>query len=433
MLFSSVTVFAEEYDSKYPSENVNIAKTRAEMFLNSVGKPALLEEGILLKNLNGEYEAVSFSMPENGYIIVNIKDLTIPELSFENSNPYDNVKNPIYNGVLSYYSKVGEEFVSLKDNSSVRIEQFENVYSKEEIADKEESIRTLENTLKNQLRHVNIERYINGSLKTWYISGGHCGSIASAICMRYYYDYVSTNYVPSGSKNIYTCNTLNGDSYINKCSKENNQVVSEKIEGVYVSKLLCSKDMLFAFATTKYGKEMNSYIYIYDAEELSFDEKIDITNYGGTHYKAILFDNNILFSNSVDSGDHPCNTVCIYSINDKTIETISFDQYYPLDLAVWDNILIVSHFDLVKREGGSISIYNLETKELNNIELGHDVEQMTINENVIYILSDKIIYQYELKDMNLYLKCKTQIKKSNEENYLSGIFYIKPESMKFTL
>lgn len=76
MLFSSVTVFAEEYDSKYPSENVNIAKTRAEMFLNSVGKPALLEEGILLKNLNGEYEAVSFSMPENGYIIVNIKDLT---------------------------------------------------------------------------------------------------------------------------------------------------------------------------------------------------------------------------------------------------------------------------------------------------------------------------------------------------------------------
>ena len=58
---------------------------------------------------------------------------------------------------------------------------------------------------------------------------------------------------------------------------------------------------------------------------------------------------------------------------------------------------------------------------------------MTINENVIYILSDKIIYQYELKDMNLYLKCKTQIKNQMKENYLSGIFYIKPESMKFTL
>lgn len=149
--------------------------------------------------------------------------------------------------------------------------------------------------------------------------------------------------------------------------------------------------------------------------------------------KNMWFSSNTILSVVLFLPYHPCNTVCIYSINDKTIETISFDQYYPLDLAVWDNILIVSHFDLVKREGGSISIYNLETKELNNIELGHDVEQMTINENVIYILSDKIIYQYELKDMNLYLKCKTQIKKSNEENYLSGIFYIKPESMKFTL
>lgn len=104
------------------------------------------------------------------------------------------------------------------------------------------------------------------------------------------------------------------------------------------------------------------------------------------------------------------------------METISFDQYYPLDLAIWDNILIVSHFDLVKREGGGISIYNLETKELNNMELGHDAEQMAINENAIYILSEKIIYQYELKDMNLYLKCKTHVEKLNEGNYFSGIF-----------
>lgn len=57
---------------------------------------------------------------------------------------------------------------------------------------------------------------------------------------------------------------------------------------------------------------------------------------------------------------------------------------------------------------------------------------MTINENVIYILSDKIIYQYELKDMNLYLKCKTQIKNQMKKIIFWG-FYIKPESMKFTL
>ena len=60
----------------------------------------------------------------------------------------------------------------------------------------------------------------------------------------YEINQLAMNSICVNDKNIYTCNTLNGDSYINKCSKENNQVVSEKIEGVYVSKLLCSKDML---------------------------------------------------------------------------------------------------------------------------------------------------------------------------------------------
>ena len=62
------------------------------------------------------------------------------------------------------------------------------------------------------------------------------------------------NSICVNDKNIYTCNTLNGDSYINKCSKENNQVVSEKIEGVYVSKLLCSKRYVICICYYKIRK-----------------------------------------------------------------------------------------------------------------------------------------------------------------------------------
>lgn len=199
ILFSSFSVFAEEYEAKYPTEDVNFAKIRAEIFLKDLGKPTTLGNGVLLENLNGSYEAVSFSMAGNGYIIVNIKDLTIPELSFESPNPYLNVKNPVYNGILSYYSRVGDQLVSLKDNTMCETNQFNEIYSKENILNKENLVRSLENSLQNQLRHVNIERYIDSSLRKWYISGGHCGSIASAICMRYYHDYVNRNYVPNGS------------------------------------------------------------------------------------------------------------------------------------------------------------------------------------------------------------------------------------------
>ncbi len=194
--FSS-QVFADSQDMEYKLKDVELAKTRAEIFLKNVGRTSQLKDEVLLENLNGEYEAVAFTLGEKGYIIVNLKDMTIPELSFENPNPYLNIENPVYNGTLGYYSKKGNEFVSLKDNVSVGMEQFNKVYSKEEISNKKELVQGLEDSSKEQLRHVNIERYINGSLKTWYISGGHCGSIACAICMRYYDDYVSTKYVAS--------------------------------------------------------------------------------------------------------------------------------------------------------------------------------------------------------------------------------------------
>lgn len=199
MLFGSVAGFAETNDTMYPIKDVEFAKTRANVFLESVGRSVNVKDGILLENIDGGYEAIAFSMPGNGYIIVNLKDLTIPELSFESPNPYLKIENPVYNGALGYYSRRGDAFISVKDNVSFDINQFSEIYSKSEIANKNDLVQSLEYSSQNQLRHVNIEQYITGSLKTWYISGGHCGSIAGAICMRYYYDYVDTDYVPSNS------------------------------------------------------------------------------------------------------------------------------------------------------------------------------------------------------------------------------------------
>lgn len=200
ILFVSVPVFASETETcGYQLKDVELAKTRAEIFLESLGRPSIVKDEILLENLNGEYESVAFSMSDDGYIIVNLNDLSIPELSFENSNPYLNVVNPVYNGILSYYSKQGSEFISVKDNVPFEKNQFNQIYSKQETEDKELLVQRSLESLQEALRHVNIERYLSGTLKTWYISGGHCGSIASAISMRYYYDYVNTDYVPSNS------------------------------------------------------------------------------------------------------------------------------------------------------------------------------------------------------------------------------------------
>lgn len=76
---------------------------------------------------------------------------------------------------------------------------FANIYSKKEISLYEKSL-TIYKDLNNDIvpyGNLNTIKKLPGKLKAWYIGGGNCGAIASAISMRYYYDYVNKSYVNS--------------------------------------------------------------------------------------------------------------------------------------------------------------------------------------------------------------------------------------------
>lgn len=237
----------------------------------------------------------------------------------------------------------------------------------------------------------------------------------------YNIEQLAMNSICTDKGYIYTCNTLNGDSYINKCSKIDQSVNVQIVKQTYISKIVCNDDILYAFGTVKEEKTLKSYIYVFD-ENLYLIEQIDITEYGSSHYKVIVQDGKIFFSNSLDYKDSPCNTVGVYSTSDKTISTIQLEQNYPLDLVFYNNVLIVSHYDLVRREGGSISLYDLDTKEIRNYQLDHGVEQMTINKDNIYILSEKIIYKYKIKELSLEFKNMIKILTLSDSSYCSGVF-----------
>lgn len=149
----------------------------------------------ILDNLYGKEEAILFSTNNEGYIIVNLNDLSIPEMSLYNNCPLIDYDNPVYNGPLDYYYESNGIIKSILDDLIVDINDVTYFYTKENLNYSLEDVYSLFNT--KQARYVKSEKYLSGELKKWYISGGNCGSIASAICMRYYYDYVDTSYVDS--------------------------------------------------------------------------------------------------------------------------------------------------------------------------------------------------------------------------------------------
>lgn len=196
-LFSS-NVYALGTPQELSSQStVSICQERAEMFLQNIGHPATVSDPLILKNFIDEIEAILFTTSEGGYIIVNTNDLSVPELSLTDSSPLYDYDNPVYNGPLDYYYEQSGVIKSVINNEVVDVDNCEEYYTREAIANPNEYLSALRQA--SNARYVIVEEYLSAPLQKWYVSGGHCGSIASAICMRWYYDNVSTAYVNSNN------------------------------------------------------------------------------------------------------------------------------------------------------------------------------------------------------------------------------------------
>ena len=240
---------------------------------------------------------------------------------------------------------------------------------------------------------------------------------------EYKIEQIAMNAIAADNDSIYTCNNLNGISYINKCYKENNVVKTIEIPKIYISNILYANNKLYAFGTggAKNGI-MPAYLYLYSSD-LELIDKIDISSYGTSQYRATEYHGDIYFTSLSDTEDKPTNIVSKFNDESRSIETIQLNEIRPLDVAVYDGRLFVTHFNLVQNTGGGLSIYNLKTGELNYYKLEHGAAQMAVANNKIYILSDWKIYIYDIDKIEL-IKSIEVNPMDNDFSYLSGMFVL---------
>ena len=200
MVLMVVTTSASAYagfDVYDYEKDVDYAYRVAQVFLKNADKSVAIDNPILLENLKGNVEAVIFDMEEGGYIIVNINDLSIPEICFDGKNPYIGCENPAYNGPLSYLRREGNAYYYLSNNE-LFFETDSEIYEKQPLEDKDGYINSLLKDDKKRSRNRVVTKYLNHQPENWsYNTDDFCGALACAICLRYYHDYVDSNYVSS--------------------------------------------------------------------------------------------------------------------------------------------------------------------------------------------------------------------------------------------
>ncbi|WP_462271970.1 C39 family peptidase [Methanohalophilus sp.] len=173
-------------------------KEYGELFLENMDQSKKLIKPIPLNNMNGDLEAVSFSMKNGGYIIINVNDLSVPEFSLEGNSPFsDRTKTYVYNGPLAYMEdKQGALFQIGMRNAADEAVTPEYVYTVAS-ADKDKKLADLK-ALNNRMNTRSIgSGSLDDSLRTWEDDNILCGPIAAGITLMYFDDQHDDDFVDS--------------------------------------------------------------------------------------------------------------------------------------------------------------------------------------------------------------------------------------------
>ncbi|BCJ95961.1 hypothetical protein acsn021_35300 [Anaerocolumna cellulosilytica] len=241
---------------------------------------------------------------------------------------------------------------------------------------------------------------------------------------EYTIDQLAMNSLSANADYIFTCNTYNGNSYINRCHKQSQEVIEKAFIDIYISKLELAGDKLLAFGTKREENSLVSFLYLLDME-LNVLKTINISKSGSSHYKTALVGDVVYFSSPMNQYDQPGTLISAISTKNLTVKDIDLKTAYPSDIIPYNEFLVIAHCNLVTFEGNQLTFYNTKKETMNTINLEHPILQMNIEGDDLYIMSQEKLYQYKISGKSLALTGEIHmLTKSNAEEYYyaSGFF-----------
>lgn len=149
--------------------------------------------------MDSDNEVVAYCLDfENGYEIYD--DYTVIEFSTENESPYIDSGDAYYGGPLSYYEKVGTEYVGIISNEELNQNDFSEMsdtFAEKSIqVEQNYDLEVTESDLMSRALVPDVNVKLPGNTRLMnYNTDGSCGSLAATIMLFYYYDNINTNYL----------------------------------------------------------------------------------------------------------------------------------------------------------------------------------------------------------------------------------------------
>lgn len=225
---------------------------------------------------------------------------------------------------------------------------------------------------------------------------------------------VSENY-------IYTINTLNSNTHIERVNKDDFGSKEIIIDNEYVTGLTAVGDKLYVFASKNLGQMQEFYLYVYN-EELEIIDKKDITEYGTAQYKFMQDEDYLYVGVTYTNKDSPASLILKISIKTNGIEEIDIKEKSPNDILKYKEKILITNYELVTNQGDKITVLNSDSKEMETIELNTKTELSGIMGEILVIANQEKLSLYDIEN-NFELIKQIDIEK-DDDSYISSLIIL---------
>lgn len=233
---------------------------------------------------------------------------------------------------------------------------------------------------------------------------------------------------------VFGANWLNGIISLARFDKQTNELKTIHLEENIDNMVVAGEHLILLTCDISAGVYVSS-LYQLNIHTMEIEETYDTTQYGYTRLGMAVDGNDVYFSNSTIVPDpthydpeEPGNTVTVFHIDTGEFDTIQLQQDYPSQLVIQDRQLFIMHSDLVLSEGKHITIYDMDTKQMEIITFDHSIHHMQISGDRLFVVEltsdyQHVLYQYQLSGNMVTLINKADpITIDDDRHYIGGIF-----------
>lgn len=226
---------------------------------------------------------------------------------------------------------------------------------------------------------------------------------------EYPFSHSGLNHMAVIDNNVYTVNTLNDISYIERYNPDEEDSSIIEIPEVYTYAIIPLDGKLLGFNSKTLNDTMQISLNIYD-KNLSLEKTIDLTPYGLTTGKYCEDDKYLYTTITYSHLDKPVSKILKINKKDYSISVLENVGFYPNDVYIYGDGLLVTNYDRVTNVGTTLSILDKEGSVKKKIDLKTDLMVTEIYKDFFIVANNNIIQTYDLKTFKLLSEKKLDTK-----------------------